>query len=105
MRIERTVIGCYNVIEKESMSYGWRYIMTAIRQEAMQLLEQMPEDKLKYVIQILQGVNGLLEETEKKLDINLDQFIMPATERGQDADKYIMISKSGKAFSNLSYPA
>ena len=79
--------------------------MTAIRQEAMQLLEQMPEDKLKYVVQILQGVNGLLEETEKKLDINLDQFIMPATERGQDADKYIMISKSGKAFSNLSYPA
>lgn len=33
--------------------------MTAIRQEAIQMLEKVPEDKLSYVIQIMQGVNGL----------------------------------------------
>lgn len=65
--------------------------MTTIRQEAIQMLEKIPEDKLSYVIQIMQGVNGLLEgnETEKKKAIDLDQFVMTATERGQDADNYI----------------
>lgn len=63
--------------------------MTAIRQEAMQMLEKIPEDKLSYVIQIMQGVNGLLEETEKEKVVNLDQFIMTATARGEDADNYI----------------
>lgn len=55
------------------------------------MLEKVPEDKLSYVIQIMQGVNGLLDgnETEKKKAIDLDQFIMTATERGQDADGYI----------------
>ena len=33
--------------------------MTAIRQEAIQMLERVPEDKLSFVIQIMQGVNGL----------------------------------------------
>lgn len=65
--------------------------MTAIRQEAIQMLERVPEDKLSYVIQIMQGVNGLLGVTETKgeTNINLEQFIMSATERGQHADNYI----------------
>ena len=65
--------------------------MTAIRKEAMQMLEKIPEEKLGYVIQIMQGVNGLLgvTETETKKVIDLDQFVMPATERGQDADNYV----------------
>lgn len=65
--------------------------MTAIRQEAMQLLEKVPEDKLGFVIQIMQGVNGLLgvSETKAKKVIDLDQFVMPTTERGQNADEYI----------------
>lgn len=65
--------------------------MTAIRQEAIQMLEKVPEDKLSYVIQIMQGVNGLLgmPEVRTKKNINLEQFVMPATERGQDADKYV----------------
>ena len=65
--------------------------MTAIRQEAVQMLEKVPEDKLSYLIQIMQGVNGLLgmPETKAKSSIDLEQFIMPATERGQDADNYI----------------
>lgn len=63
--------------------------MTAIRQEAIQMLEKVPEDKLGYVIQIMQGVNGLLGMSEKENNINLEQFVMPATERGQNADNYI----------------
>lgn len=65
--------------------------MTAIRREAIQMLEKVPEDKLSYVIQIMRGVNGLLEgaEKEKKRDVDLEQFVMAATERGQDADNYI----------------
>lgn len=65
--------------------------MTAIRQEAIQMLEKVPEDKLSYVIQIMQGVNGLIADskTESKSSIDLDQFIMPATERTQNADVYI----------------
>lgn len=65
--------------------------MTAIRQEAIQMLEKVPEDKLGFVIQIMQGVNGLLEVTESKTKdtVDIEQFIMPATERGQYADNYI----------------
>lgn len=32
--------------------------MTAIRREVIQMLEKVPEDKLSFVIQIMQGVNG-----------------------------------------------
>lgn len=65
--------------------------MTTIRQEAIQMLEKVPEDKLGFVIQIMQGVNGLLgmTETKPKREIDLDQFVMMATERGEDADNYI----------------
>lgn len=40
--------------------------MTTIRQKAIQMLEKVPEDKLDFVIQIMQGVNGLLGVTETK---------------------------------------
>ena len=41
--------------------------MTAIRQEAIELLEKVPEDKLIFIIQIMQGVNGLNNnQSEKK---------------------------------------
>ena len=65
--------------------------MTAIRQEAIQMLEKVPEDKLSFVIQIMQGVNGLLEtsDTKEKEVIDLNQFVMESTERGQNADKYV----------------
>ena len=33
--------------------------MTAMREEAFELLEKMPEDKLVFIIQIMQGVNSL----------------------------------------------
>ena len=34
--------------------------MTALRQSAIMELEKIPEDKLSFVIQIMQGVNGLM---------------------------------------------
>ena len=65
--------------------------MTSIRKEAIEMLERIPEDKLTFVIQIMRGVNGLLEDTDTNARkvIDLDQFVMPATERGQNADDYV----------------
>lgn len=65
--------------------------MTAIRQEAIQMLEKVPEDKLSFVIQIMQGVNGLLGTTDikEKETVDLKQFVMASTERGQNADKCV----------------
>ena len=65
--------------------------MTAIRQEAIQMLEKVPEDKLGFVIQIMQGVNGLIgvNDTKGKEVIDLNQFVMASTERGQNADNYV----------------
>lgn len=39
--------------------------MTTLRKNAMDLLEQMPEDKLYFIVQIMQGVKGLYG-TEKQ---------------------------------------
>ena len=33
--------------------------MTALRKDAMDLLDRMPEDKLYFIIQIMEGVTGL----------------------------------------------
>lgn len=33
--------------------------MTTLRKDAMNLLEQIPEDKLHFIVQIMQGVSGL----------------------------------------------
>ena len=65
--------------------------MTAIMQEAIQMLEKVPEDKLSFVIQIMQGVNGLIgvNDTKGKEIIDLNQFVMASTERGQNADNYV----------------
>lgn len=65
--------------------------MTAIRKEAIELLDKIPEDKLSFVIQIMRGVNGLLGTSDSniKKEINLDQFVMQSTERGQNADDYV----------------
>lgn len=36
--------------------------MTALRKDAIDLLNQMPEDKLYFIVQIMQGVSGLYGE-------------------------------------------
>ena len=64
--------------------------MTATRKEAIELLERVPEDKLTYVVQILSGIDGLISVSDRRPNkIDLDQFVMPRTERGRNADEYI----------------
>ena len=40
--------------------------MTALRQSAIMELEKLPEDKLSFIIQIMQGVNGLYADTSSE---------------------------------------
>ena len=40
--------------------------MTTLRQSALMELEKIPEDKLSFVIQIMQGVNGLYNDTNRE---------------------------------------
>ena len=58
---------------------------------AFDVVEKVPEDKLSFVIQIMQGVNGLIgvNDTKGKEVIDLNQFVMASTERGQNADNYV----------------
>ena len=61
--------------------------MTILRQTAIAELEKVPEDKLNL---ILKFINTLSKESEnKKTTCNIEKFIMPPTERGQNADSYI----------------
>lgn len=51
--------------------------MTALRRSAMMELEKIPEDKLSFVIQIMQGVNGLYTDTRserKEAFVKLEQL-------------------------------
>ena len=38
--------------------------MTALRQTAIKELEKLPEDKIGFILQILQGVNGLYNDNQ-----------------------------------------
>lgn len=40
--------------------------MTALRQSAMRELEKLPEDKISFVLQIMQGVNGLYNNSQSE---------------------------------------
>lgn len=40
--------------------------MTDLRQSAIRELEKLPEDKLSFVIQIMQGVNGLYYDNQSE---------------------------------------
>ncbi|MBR1865561.1 MAG: UDP-N-acetylenolpyruvoylglucosamine reductase [Lachnospiraceae bacterium] len=63
--------------------------MTAIRQEAIELLERVPEDKLGFIIQIIQGMNGLYTDTntEKKEALaRLEQLRRKGTVIDDDAE-------------------
>lgn len=42
-------------------------MMTELRKDAINLLEQMPEDKLYFIVQIMQGVNGLYGAEEQSI--------------------------------------
>lgn len=40
------------------------FVMTALRQSAMRELEKLPEDKINFILQIMQGVNGLNNDNQ-----------------------------------------
>ncbi|MDE6254245.1 MAG: UDP-N-acetylenolpyruvoylglucosamine reductase [Lachnospiraceae bacterium] len=40
--------------------------MTALRQTAIKELEKLPEDKINFILQIMQGVNGLYDDTKSE---------------------------------------
>lgn len=61
--------------------------MTALRQAAIAELEKVPEDKLGVIIQFISSLMG--ESEDEKRVWNLEQFVMPSTERSQNADTYI----------------
>lgn len=63
--------------------------MTALRKSAMMELEKIPEDKLSFVIQIMQGVNGLYNDnkTERKEEFfRLEQLRKKGTVVDDDAE-------------------
>lgn len=40
--------------------------MTALRQSAIKELERLPEDKISFILQIMQGVNGLYDDKQSE---------------------------------------
>ena len=63
--------------------------MTALRQSAMRELEKLPEDKISFVLQIMQGVNGLYNDNQsekKKAFERLEQLRREGTVIDYDAE-------------------
>lgn len=55
------------LVEKESITVGRSgFEMTQIRQDAIKLREQIPEDKIIFIIQIMQGMQGLYADDDMK---------------------------------------
>ncbi|MBO5031121.1 MAG: UDP-N-acetylenolpyruvoylglucosamine reductase [Lachnospiraceae bacterium] len=63
--------------------------MTALRQGAIMELEKLPEDKLGFMIQIMQGVNGLYTDTKsekKEAYARLEQLRRKGTVTDDDTE-------------------
>ena len=63
--------------------------MTAIRQEAIKMLEKVPEDKLGFVIQVIQGVNVLYNDAQSEREeafAKLEQLRRKGTVTDYDAE-------------------
>lgn len=63
--------------------------MTEIRKEAIELLEKIPEDKLSFIIQIMQGVNGLYTDTKSEREeafARLEQLCRKGTVVDEDSE-------------------
>lgn len=63
--------------------------MTALRQSAIRELEKLPEDKLSFVIQIMQGVNGLYNDNQSEREeafARLEQLRKKGTVTDYDAE-------------------
>lgn len=63
--------------------------MTALRQTAMKELEKLPEDKVGFVLQIMQGVDGLYYDNQserKEAFARLEQLRKKGTVDDFDAE-------------------
>lgn len=63
--------------------------MTVLRQSAMRELERLPEDKVGFVLQIMQGVNGLYNDNHLKREdafARLEQLRKKGTVVDYDAE-------------------
>ena len=62
--------------------------MTALRQSAIMELEKLPEDKLSFIIQIMQGVNGLTDTNSERKEAfaRLEQLRRKGTVTDDDAE-------------------
>ena len=63
--------------------------MTALRQTAMKELEKMPEDKVSFILQIMQGVNGLYnynQSERKEAFTRIEQLRKKGTVTDYDAE-------------------
>lgn len=63
--------------------------MTALRQSAMRELERLPEDKISFILQIMQGVNGLYGEKQserKEAFSKLEQLRKKGTVTDDDSE-------------------
>ena len=63
--------------------------MTAIRQRAFRELEKLPEDKLIFILQIMQGVNGLYTDNQSEKEeafTKLEQLRKKGTVTDYDAE-------------------
>lgn len=65
--------------------------MTALRKSAMMELEKLPEDKLGFIIQIMQGVNGLYRDSKSEKEEafeRLEQLRRKGTVSDDNAELY-----------------
>lgn len=62
--------------------------MTALRQTAIRELEKLPEDKISFILQIMQGVNGLYDDQleRKEAFARLEQLRKKGTVTDYDAE-------------------
>lgn len=77
--------------------------MTRLRQDAIKLLEQMPEDKLIFMIQIMKGVRGLYkDENQEAKDLAFESLEKLRKKFSDlDYDKELAEYREGK-YENLS---
>lgn len=63
--------------------------MTALRQSAIRELEKIPEDKIGFILQIMQGVNGLYHDSQperKEAFVKLEKLRKKGSAMDYDAE-------------------
>ena len=65
MILEQDGIAAGISVRDWQFNYGRKFDkMTKLRKDAFTLLEQMPEDKLVFIVQIMQGVKGIYADED-----------------------------------------